>query len=176
MTDNQSFDALVTAHNANAIKIASIYVGEHCEDIVQDVWLKLLDKQHLLERVENFENWLFFVVRNACFNFLKIEKRKRNTFGQPLHENIKSNYNIDYDCMLDKIIRDEDIARLRKTIKNLPEAYSLPLIMYYSKGMTAPEIAKVLNLPLSTVKWRLHTGKQKIKKEYLKGGHYNGHK
>ena len=169
--NQQAFDNIVAEYNGKALKIAGIYVAEHCEDIVQDVWIKILDKRHLLGDIENFENWLFFVVRNACFNFLKVEKRRRNNFSAALHENI-SDSGVNYYEMLDKIIRDENTERLRKIMKNLPEMYSLPLLMQYAKGMTLAEIANMLNLPLSTVKWRIHSGKLQIKKEYLKGGHF----
>jgi len=172
--DKEAFDKIVATYNDKAKKIASIYAGDHYEDITQDVWLKIYDKRHLLADVENFDNWLFLVVRNACFNFLKIEKRRRNKFGHPLHESMNYAYSkISYPNMLDMIIRDEAINRLREIMKKLPEAYSLPLILYYAKGLTAPEISKVLNLPLSTVKWRIHSGKLQIKKEYIKGGSIN---
>ena len=79
---------------------------------------------------------------------------------------------ISYPNLLDKIIRDESIEFIRAILKKLSEAYSLPLIMCYSKEMTLAEISKTLNLPLSTVKWRIHAGKLQIKKEFKKGGFY----
>jgi len=172
--DKEAFDEIVFIYNEKAAKIASIYVGNNYDDVVQDVWVKILEKRHLLSNVEDFDNWLFLVVRNTCFNYLKIEKRRRNNFDLPLYENIDYIDNqISYPNLLDKIIQDETIEFMRSIIKSLPEAYSLPLIMHYSKEMTLAEISKVLNLPLSTVKWRIHAAKIQIKKEYKKGGYYD---
>ena len=171
--DKKAFDDIIALYNEKVIKIASIYVGDNFADVAQDVWIKIFEKKHLLSNVKNFDNWLFLVVRNTSFNYMKTEKRKRKHFGLPLHENI--NYvdsQVSYPNLLDKIIRDESIEVVRSIVKNLPEAYSLPLLMHYSKGMTVPEISKALNLPVLTVKWRIHAGKLQIKKEYKKGGCY----
>jgi len=104
---------------------------------------------------------------------MKTEKRKRNNFTLPLYENIDYvDSQVSYPNVLDKIIRDESIEVVRTIINNLSEAYSLPIVMHYSKGMTVSEISKTLNLPVSTIKWRIHAGKLQIKKEYEKGGYY----
>jgi len=172
--DKEAFDEIVFSYNEKAIKIASIYLRHDFADVVQDVWVKILEKRHLLSDVENFDNWLFLVDRNMCFNHLKTEKKKRMKFGLPLHENIEYiDTQVSYPNLLDKVIRDESIELIRSIIRNIPEAYSLPLIMRYAKDMPLAEIAETLNLPLSTIKWRIHAGKLQIKKEFLKGDYYD---
>ncbi|MCL2512466.1 MAG: RNA polymerase sigma factor [Oscillospiraceae bacterium] len=172
--DKEAFDEIVHLYNEKVVQIASIYIGNNFADVVQDVWVKILDKCHLLSHVENFDNWLFLVVRNTCFDYLKIEKKKRNNFDLPLYENIDYiDSQISYPNLLDKIIRDESFDFIRSTIEGLSEIYSLPLIMHYSKEMTLAEISQALNLPLSTVKWRIHAAKIQIKKEFKKGGYYD---
>ena len=167
--NKEALDEIVDLYNEKAIKIASIYIGNDYEDAVQDVWVKILDKRHLLAGVENFDNWLFLVVRNACFNYLKVERKRRNNCKLTLHENIEYIDNqISYPDILDKIIKKESDDTIRSVIEGLPELYSLPIIMRYIKEMTLEEIAKTLNLPLSTVKWRLHAGKLQIKNEIAK--------
>ena len=86
-----------------------------------------------------------------------------------LYENIEYIDNqISYPDILDKIIRNESNDIISSIIEGLSELYSLPIIMRYIKEMTLEEIAKTLNLPLSTVKWRLHVGKLQIKNEISK--------
>jgi RNA polymerase sigma-70 factor (ECF subfamily) len=168
--DKEAFDRIVGLYNEKVKKIASIYTGSNADDITQDVWIKIYDKRQLLAHVENFDNWLFLVVRNTCFNYLKIEKKKSSEL--PLHGHIDFiDVQTNSPDVLDIVIKEESIGILRSVIKNMPEAYSLPLIMRYSKGMSLAEISETLNLPLSTVKWRLHAGKIQIKKAYRKGGY-----
>ena len=169
--DKEALEALVITYNEKAKKIAGIYLGNDFEDIVQDVWLKITEKRHLLSSVENFDNWLFLVVRNACFNYLKVERKRRNNYAIQLHENI--NYvdnHICYPDILEKFINDESSDMLRSIIEDLGELYSLPIVMRYTKQMSLDEISKTLNLPLSTVKWRLHAGKLQIKNEIVRRG------
>ncbi|MCL2665166.1 MAG: hypothetical protein FWE82_06100 [Defluviitaleaceae bacterium] len=71
---------------------------------------------------------------------------------------------------LDKIICGESAAALRKAVGALPEAYSLPLVMRHYKGMSLQEISNTLDLPLSTVKWRIHAAKIKIREALRKEG------
>lgn len=167
--DREALDEIVCLYNEKAIKIASIYVRNDYEDVVQNVWVKILEKRHLLANVENFDNWLFLVVRNACFNYLKVERRRRNNYELTLDENIEyADNQISYPDILDEIIRNESDDMIRSIIQGLSESYSLPIIMRHIKEMTLEEISKTLNLPLSTVKWRLHAGKLQIKNEILK--------
>jgi RNA polymerase sigma-70 factor (ECF subfamily) len=169
--NKEALDNIVHLYNEKVIKIASIYIGNNYEVVVQDIWLKILDKRHLLANVENFDNWLFLVVRNTCFDYLKIEKKQRNHHTLTLHENIEYiDAQISYPDILDKIIRKEYNDTIRSIIEGLSEIYSLPIIMRYMKEMTLEETAKTLNLPVSTVKWRLHAGKLQIKNEIVKRG------
>jgi RNA polymerase sigma-70 factor (ECF subfamily) len=167
--NKEALDKIVLEYNEKVIKIASIYMGNDYADIVQDIWVKILDKKHLLARVKNFDNWLFLVVRNSCFNCLKVEKNKRKNYKLTSYDDFEyPENNIQYPDILNKIIRDENENAIRSIILGLNELYSLPIIMRYVKGMTLEEISKILNLPLSTVKWRLNAGKLQIKKEVLK--------
>lgn len=166
--DDTAFAEIVSTYNAKAAKIASIYVGNNSEDIVQDVWEKILNKRQLLAEVENFENWLFLVVRNTCFNYLKVEKRRQANVSLSLHDNISFAESDPYSNLLEMIVSKETTERVRALIESLPEMYSLPLIMSYAKGMKLAEISETLNLPLSTVKWRIRAAKLKIKQEYVK--------
>ena len=167
--DKEALDELVRLYNEQVVKTARIYINGNVDDIVQDIWLKIIDKKHLLASVENFDNWLFLVVRNACFNYLKLEKKKRRNYELTLYENIDYTDNqVSYPYILDKIIKEESNETIRSIIGDLAEAYSLPIIMRYINEMSLEEISKTLNLPLSTVKWRLHAGKLQIKNEIVK--------
>jgi len=167
--DKEAFDKIILEYNEKVITIASIYMGNDYADVVQDIWVKIFRKKHLLVDVKNFDNWLFLVVRNSCFNQLKLERERRKEYELSLYDDFEYNENnIHYPDILDKIIRDEKTDEIRFIIHGLKEIYSLPIIMRYIKGMTLEEISKILDLSLSTVKWRLNAGKLNIKKEIIK--------
>ena len=63
--------------------------------------------------------------------------------------------------MDDRAFDDDREALLRA----LPEQLRLPLMLQYAEGMTYLEIAKVLALPESTVRGRIHRAKNLLRKE-----------
>ena len=104
--DREALEKIVAEYGEKAKRIASIYLGNDHEDIVQDVWLKIMDKCHLLSTVQNFDNWLFLVVRNACFNYLKAEGKHKANCSLQLPEN---NGWIDDDIVVELNVQDETI-------------------------------------------------------------------
>ena len=50
-------------------------------------------------------------------------------------------------------------------MQSLPEKLRLPLVLYYSEGLTYAEIAQTLRLPMATVRGRIHRAKGQLRKE-----------
>ena len=69
---------------------------------------------------------------------------------------------------------DEERQRtlaLRAALKHLDKMHRKTILLRYEEGLTIEEIAERLNIPLGTVKRRLHTGRERIRKvltPYLK--------
>ena len=164
--DKEALCEFADLYYKNVVRTAKIYVGDACGDVAQDVWLKIIQKRSLLENVSNIENWLFIITRNACFNYLKLKRRESAVLTIFDEAEIESPQNDVLDAVITKIQRD----RLQKIIAELPEIYSLPIIMNYWHGITVKEIAHTLDLPQSTVKWRIHAAKTLIKSEIIKRG------
>lgn len=54
---------------------------------------------------------------------------------------------------------------LAVAVQALPEKLRLPLVLYFSEGMTYAEIAQALSLPPATVRGRIHRAKEALRKE-----------
>ena len=52
---------------------------------------------------------------------------------------------------------------LREALRGMPDKYRLPLILHYAEGYGIVEIARMLRLPQTTVRGRLHVGRGKLK-------------
>jgi RNA polymerase sigma factor (sigma-70 family) len=59
----------------------------------------------------------------------------------------------------------EERARLRAAVEALPEAERLLVALHYLGGFEEAGVAEYLDLPLSTVKKRLHTARRRLRKE-----------
>lgn len=60
--------------------------------------------------------------------------------------------------------REPEDPILRDAIRGLPENYRLPVILYYVEGYSTGEAAKILRLPVTTVKWRLYQARTLLRR------------
>lgn len=54
---------------------------------------------------------------------------------------------------------------IRSKVSKLDEKYRIPIYLYYTEQLSVEEIGRVLKLPTGTVKTRLHTARNMLKKE-----------
>lgn len=121
------------------------------EDVVQDVFLKLLSKPLLFDR--RFEKtYLLTMTANKCKDLLKSKSRTASI-------DLESNeWQLEYN---DKFT-DEDRAVFDE-LMNLPEEYRIPIHLFYYEGFTYKEISKIIKLSESAVAMRIMRGKEKLR-------------
>ncbi len=78
-------------------------------------------------------------------------------------------------CTEDEVLARERERQLLCAVDRLDEKHRLPVLLKYFNGCTEAETAAVLNLPVSTVKSRLHTARGRLKAALvnLEGGKKN---
>lgn len=117
-------------------------------DILQEVFIKLLNCNIDYEDDEHLRAWLIRVSINMCKNQLR---NKSHLSAVPLSEEIP---------YTDKVESND----LLKCVLALPEKYRIPIHLFYYEDYSIKQIANVLEIPESTVKIRLKRGKEKMKK------------
>lgn len=72
----------------------------------------------------------------------------------------------DNDAVEDRLYEEElleiNYAKLQEILQEIPVEDKMILLMKYQEDMSIKEIAKVLDVKLSTVKMRLHRAKKKV--------------
>lgn len=171
--DRSSFDAFVQLYNKKLTAIAKYYVQDEAGDILQLVWLKIWQRFECLKEVKNIEAWLFQVTRYQCLEYLRNKSIKKKKF---ISVSFDENYEL-IDALISSddspektVLKEEALKALKKYISGLKEIYALPIALYYLEDFTITEISQHLDLPISTIKWRLYSGRQLLKKVILKGG------
>jgi RNA polymerase sigma-70 factor (family 1) len=78
--DQKAFKAFFHHYYVRMIKLALLYVPrqDQAEDIVSDVLIKLLKQRKRLFRIENFEGYLFFAVKNQSISHIRKHKFQYN--------------------------------------------------------------------------------------------------
>jgi len=75
------------------------------------------------------------------------------------------------DDILETILKRHSKVILYQKIISLGELYYMPIILHYFKDLSLNEISKMLDIPISTIKSRLYTARQLLKKELTKNNY-----
>jgi len=147
---------------------------EDAVDLGQEVFIKVFN---LLDRFDEnyaFSSWLFRIATNHCIDFLR---RRRMRF-----QSIESSTGADgeeFELQLpdtgptpDMVMqRKEALSRLEEVIADLPPHYKAITLLRHDQQLSYEEIAEVLDLPLGTVKARIHRARNMIQ-QMLKARSY----
>ena len=118
------------------------------EDVVADVFLKLLESGKTFQSIEHEKAWLLRTAINKCKNLLKHWWRSRADIDD--FENLESN---------DPLVENE----LLQTVWNLPVRYKDVIILYYYEGCSTAEVAQILKKPHSTIRNQLVEARKLLK-------------
>lgn len=136
------------------LKIAFTYVKNStiAEDIMQEVFIKYINKMPEFESNENEKAWFIRVTINLSKDHLKsFWIRKRTEMPEEL-----------------TYLQDEEQEVIYDVLK-LPNKYKSIIYLYYYEGYSIKEIAKILKINEKTVGTRLSRGR-KILKINIEGG------
>lgn len=138
-------------------KIAFLYLGNSydAEDVLQEVFIKLLYGNQSFKSPEHEKAWLIRVTQNKCRDALKSAGRKNTSlvfdnsdFSLGFCEN-KSDIHMD---ILNKILQ-------------LPNKYKTAVILYYYYDYSVRDVAAALKISNSAAKMRLKRAREILKIE-----------
>src|SRR5262249_365695 len=161
--DLRSFDTLVLRYRSAAYRVAQVIAGsESAEDIVQDALLLAFKALPSIEEPSKFASWLYAITRHVALRMSKrnrAESKRRIDLDEAL---------IEYSDALARPFVPRDTFEeswVRAAIDTLDEDHRLILKLRFYDEMPLKRIAGFLDLPMTTVKWRLHRAKQLLRKK-----------
>ena len=107
---------------------------DEAEDVVQDVFEKLLRYEGRFESEEHLKAWLLRVAINRCRDITRAARQK----DTELDENIPAPESGNDGSVLD-------------AVRTLPENYRNAVYLHYYEGYTAAEVGRMLGAPTNTV-------------------------
>lgn len=136
-----------------------------CEDIIQNVFMKLFENLRGLKNKNSVGYWLFKTSRNEVYAFYRRKKVKVDQHGHEKLENvnIESTINVENNFEL-KEMKELILQELNLLPVEQKDAY---LLKEYG-GLTYKEIASVLEIEEELVKSRLYKTRQKLIKRISK--------
>lgn len=116
------------------------------EDVIQDVFLKVIDKNIDFKSLEHEKAWFIVSLKNRCKNILKSKWQNE--------------VELDFD-----VSGEQKDDSLLERVLNLPEKYKLPIYLFYYENYTCVEIAKILKVPENTIYSNISRGRKILKIE-----------
>ncbi len=144
----------ITANYNTLYRIAYQYTRCHAEteDIVQEVFLKMLETKQQFESDEHCKAWLIRVTINRCKNWLFSVRRFQHVSLEDAEAANLAAPNLSQETELVFTA----LAQLKPNYRNV-------LYLYYYEGYSIPEIAKLLRRSQNTISSWLTRGRAKLK-------------
>lgn len=164
--DNKAFRHLYSTYYVALKNVASNYVDSDAvaEDIVQEVFIELLETTQSFENLNHLRYFLYSVLKNKCINLLRKDKVRKRYIEEAIHEkHIMSDY--------EEVVLEEDVyAHLMAALEKLPPRCRLVMKLSFD-GLNRSEISKKLDISIETVKEHRMIGKKRLsemlKKRFL---------
>ena len=164
---NPAFDEIVYRYKDRLVNFLFRYTGnrDDSEDLAQDAFIKLYRSKHLYQEIAKFSTWFYTIAINVAKTYIK-KKSKLSTLSISDYdpENDK-----DFDIPANVLEPDEETnARLenyyiQKAINSLDDTYKEAIILRDIQDLDYKEIAKILDIPIGTVKSKINRGREKLK-------------
>lgn len=152
------FEKLLEAERVSVERFVRFRISSKADadDVLQETYVAAYQKLHQLRNKDAFKAWIISIARNKCNDFFR-EKA--------------AHYEIPMDELTEKEVSDgrhgvSMVSTVRETLSLLGDRDKQILYLYFWKEMPQAEIARLLHIPIGTVKSRLHTAKQNFKNMY----------
>ncbi|MYK19080.1 sigma-70 family RNA polymerase sigma factor [Candidatus Poribacteria bacterium] len=138
---------------------------EDAKEILQDTWQAVWENISGLRDVSSFGGWLRQIAYNQCRRYYN---NAYHSQGERPYEDEVLTYHADRNAFM-RLRESELKAELVEAVRHLPskpEHVREVAILFYLDQMTLKEIAEELDLPLGTVKRKLHEARELLRKEF----------
>jgi len=162
-----SFEREALVHLDSLYRVALRLTGNaaDADDLVQETMLKAYRAWDQYEKGTNAKGWLLTILRNAFIN----EYRRRTRHPETVDLDAIEPYSVFGDVQdddpqgtfFDRIVDDEVL----RAIDQLPEQFRETVVLSDVEGLSYEEIARILEVPVGTVKSRLFRARRLLQRK-----------
>jgi RNA polymerase sigma-70 factor, ECF subfamily len=141
---------------------------QESEDVVQETFLRVYTNLERYDENQKFSTWIYRIATNLCIDRLR---KRKPSFS--LDAELSDGEGTDWHAMLAsdeaspeaEIILSETQQNIRDAIETLPNKYKSVVVLRYLHDMSLQEISDILEMPVTTVKTRVHRGREFLRKK-----------
>ena len=163
--DTAAFDELVKRYVRELFSFLTRFVGDRAlaEDIVQETFLQVHLSGESFDPSQRFRPWLFTIAANKARDRLRRQARRPTASLDAQIEGPGGETGSFLDMMVSGVpapesaLENEELrATVRGFVQQMPENLREVLVLSYFHNFSYKEVADILDVPVGTVKSRLH--------------------
>ena len=131
--------------------------GEAAEDLCQDAFFRLYEKDMVFPNPNEATYWLIRVVKNAALNYAKRKQRERRAYQKAFKEDTRQTVTGEGE-----LVKKETKGEVLEALNKLPENLRVVLIFKEYAEMNYQEIGRVLGISEGNVKVRVFRARERL--------------
>ena len=156
--DRDAFGTLVERHGSNIYRLCLRIMGnpEDAHDAAQDTFLVAMRKLDQFRSEAAFGTWLHRIGVNACYDALRRKKRRPMLRSVDPDDGPQADLGPAEDHRADEIVAPMVVVQ---ALADIAADYRVAVVLADVQDMAYDDIAKILDVPVGTVKSRVHRGR-----------------
>ncbi|WP_048601019.1 RNA polymerase sigma factor SigW [Rubeoparvulum massiliense] len=167
--DQVAFKELVEIYKDKVFQLAYRMLNNRhdAEDIGQETFLRVYANLSRYDGEHKVSTWIYRIATNLCIDRLRKKKpsvhldASQGEEGLDWYSRLVSNERTPEQQTLTTELQ----GMVQEAISQLPDKYRMVIILRYIDDLSLQEISDVLNLPVSTIKTRIHRGREALRKK-----------
>lgn len=159
----EALGELYDQHRRMVYRTALVITGDQdaASDLLHDVFLRLFRFAENIDPTRPIEPWLYRMTTNLSYDWVKRQSR----LPRPI-EDLVDWLSIPGRNPTDTAAEwNDDWREVQQAISSLPLPQRVVITLYYLNDLPLQEIADILEVPLGTVKSRLHYGRLSLRRK-----------
>ncbi|GKU76646.1 RNA polymerase sigma factor SigW [Paenibacillus sp. L3-i20] len=141
---------------------------QEAEDVVQDTFLRVHKNLDRFDEALKFSTWIYRIATNLCIDRLR---KRKPTYSLDAESN-------DYDGLdgysmipsdnrtpESELILSDTQRIIHQAMESLPPKYKTVMMLRYIQDMSLQEVGDILDMPVTTIKTRVHRGREFLRKK-----------
>ncbi|ARI77213.1 RNA polymerase sigma factor SigX [Halobacillus mangrovi] len=160
------FDDLYDKYHRDLFQFIIYMVKDRdlAEDLVQDVYIKVIKSYQSFDGRSSEKTWLFSIARHVTIDFFRRQKRKRNRIMDFFDWSEKAEKIQDTDTLPEEIaIQNEEMKAVYQALDQCTVDQRSVIILRFIQGMSIQETAAILDWSESKVKTTQHRGMKALR-------------
>lgn len=166
--DRDAFAELIEMYKDKIFQVAFRMVGnrQEAEDIAQETFLRVYANLNSYDSSYKFSTWIYRIATNLCIDRgrkkkadFSLDEETDGTNGLDWHSRLSSNEKSPEEKLVTKELQET----VQDALSELAPKYRSIMILRYIEDLSLQEISEVLKLPITTIKTRIHRGREALR-------------